>query len=66
MEIDPQFPVEVIGDPVRISQILYNIAGNSVKFTETGFVQIKLENPANDLVRISVIDTGIGMDEEGV
>ena len=66
LEIDPQFPVEVIGDPVRISQILYNIAGNSVKFTETGFVQIKLENPANDLVRISVIDTGIGMDEEGV
>ena len=66
LEIDPQFPAEVIGDPVRVSQILYNIAGNSVKFTETGFVQIKLENPANDLVRISVIDTGIGMDEEGV
>ena len=66
LEIDPQFPPEVIGDPVRISQILYNIAGNSVKFTETGFVQIKLENPTHDLVRISVIDTGIGMDEEGV
>ena len=66
LEIDPRFPAEVIGDPVRISQILYNIAGNSVKFTETGFVQIKLENPTHDLVRISVIDTGIGMDEEGV
>ena len=66
LEIDPDFPSKVIGDPVRISQILYNIAGNSVKFTETGFVQIKLENPSKDLVRISVIDTGIGMDEEGV
>ena len=66
LEIDPDFPSKVIGDPVRISQILYNIAGNSVKFTETGFVQIKLENPSQDLIRISVIDTGIGMDEEGV
>ena len=66
LEIDPAFPNEVIGDPVRISQILYNIAGNSVKFTEKGFVQIKLESPSQDLVRISVIDTGIGMDSDGV
>ncbi len=52
-----------IGDGHRILQVLHNLAGNAIKFTEKGAVRIKITAPAQDgdLARIEVIDTGIGM-----
>ena len=53
------------GDPIRIQQILVNLVGNSIKFTDTGEVLIDIhieeENESNVKVRFSVKDTGIGI-----
>ncbi len=56
----------LLGDPHRIKQILINIIGNSIKFTESGYIKIQmtLEKFTGDQrwVRIRIKDTGIGMD----
>jgi signal transduction histidine kinase/ActR/RegA family two-component response regulator len=63
--VDPNIPDEVMADPVRIHQILYNLCGNAIKFTRTGHVIMKavlIEQKENDaIVRFDVIDTGIGI-----
>ncbi len=56
----------VRGDPVRIRQIMVNIIGNAIKFTETGEVDVSVEHEASGRgvnARIEVSDTGIGMSE---
>jgi len=62
---DPTLPAVVLGDPTRMTQILLNLAGNAVKFTEQGAVHVRVENLAQDAhavrVRLSVRDTGIGI-----
>mgnify|MGYP003630219758 CR=1 FL=1 len=67
-EISPDVPSMVIGDSLRIQQILINIAGNAVKFTSRGEVVISIDliSSADDEVRLgfSVRDTGIGMTPE--
>jgi CheY-like chemotaxis protein len=59
-------PVAVVGDPGRFRQVLLNIVGNAVKFTERGWVEITLEAAprADGLLQLSitVADTGIGVD----
>lgn len=69
-EMEESVPDCLIGDPTRLSQILMNLAGNSVKFTEQGYVKIRCHNVflQNHFVKISfeVIDTGIGISEEYV
>ena len=66
-DLDTQLPEHLVGDPVRLQQVLMNLAGNAIKFTEKGhvLVQAKLLEMANDYgrVRFSVSDTGIGMTE---
>lgn len=59
------FHLGYIGDPTRIRQILINLIGNAVKFTEQGHVKLSLmQDPTNpDLIRIEVEDTGIGIPE---
>ena len=68
MEIDPELPCMFYGDDVRIRQILINLAGNAAKFTDRGFIAIRIENlqkyEMRDGIKISVIDTGIGIKEE--
>jgi signal transduction histidine kinase/CheY-like chemotaxis protein/HPt (histidine-containing phosphotransfer) domain-containing protein len=68
--IDPRIPDGLIGDPVRLRQILYNLAGNAIKFTQTtagkvGLVQIRAdlidENMEFSQIQLSVIDNGKGM-----
>jgi signal transduction histidine kinase/CheY-like chemotaxis protein len=57
----PGAPTRVIGDDGRIRQILFNLAGNAVKFTETGGVIIDLASRGEGQVRFSVRDTGVGV-----
>lgn len=54
-------PSRVVGDEGRLRQILFNLAGNAVKFTETGGVTIDLARRPNDRLRFSVRDTGPGV-----
>ena len=64
----PDVPRRIIGDPSRLRQVLLNLVGNAVKFTETGEVVVKVEmikNHYNSLtLEFSVRDTGIGMESE--
>jgi signal transduction histidine kinase/ActR/RegA family two-component response regulator len=61
---DPRVPKFIKGDPVRIRQVLLNLAGNAVKFTEGGSVAIGAEVLDPGRVKISVTDTGIGIPTE--
>jgi CheY-like chemotaxis protein/nitrogen-specific signal transduction histidine kinase len=60
-------PPLVTGDPTRLRQVLLNLVGNAVKFTEKGSVDISVETMNADenitILRFAVKDTGIGMDE---
>jgi two-component system sensor histidine kinase/response regulator len=63
--IHPDAPDEVLGDAGRLRQVLLNVLGNAVKFTETGevvlHVDVKSINPARATLRFAVTDTGIGI-----
>ncbi len=65
---DPDVPAELIGDPLRLGQVLVNLLNNAVKFTHEGeiLVAIGLVNKENGKAKLkfSVRDTGIGMTEE--
>jgi signal transduction histidine kinase/CheY-like chemotaxis protein len=54
-------PERVIGDPLRLQQILFNLLGNALKFTERGSVRLTLENAGPSMLHIRVVDTGIGL-----
>jgi signal transduction histidine kinase/CheY-like chemotaxis protein len=66
LELDyaPEVPELITGDPVRIRQILLNLVSNAIKFTEHGGVHIAVSRPSVARVRISVVDTGIGIAAE--
>jgi two-component system, sensor histidine kinase and response regulator len=65
---DPSIPPRLIGDPLRLGQILLNLCGNAVKFTEQGEVELAFqrldEREDTITLRISVRDSGIGMTPE--
>lgn len=70
--VDPKIPDGLLGDPVRLRQILYNLAGNAIKFTETtphktGLVQLRAELIQENMefchIKITVSDNGKGMTE---
>ncbi|MEJ2658436.1 MAG: response regulator [Desulfobacterales bacterium] len=68
--IHHEVPSLLQGDPGRLRQILINLVGNAVKFTDTGEVTLKAvleeEDKHRALIRFSVSDTGIGIAEEGM
>lgn len=55
-----------LGDPGRLVQILHNLVGNAVKFTQSGRVDIRLQVDATDALVLVVSDTGIGMTSEQI
>jgi signal transduction histidine kinase/DNA-binding response OmpR family regulator len=57
-------PARVIGDPTRLRQILLNLAGNAIKFTQEGGVGLRLTRGPNDTLRFDVADTGPGIPAE--
>jgi len=63
--IRPDVPTSLIGDPGRLRQIIVNIAGNSLKFTEEGeiVIRVEMESESDDSVRLHfmISDTGIGI-----
>jgi Signal transduction histidine kinase len=57
----PSTPENLIGDPVRVRQILLNLVGNAIKFTTSGSVSIEVAPVDPEQVRVNVVDTGIGV-----
>ena len=67
IDIDPTMPSLLIGDATRVRQILMNILGNAVKFTNSGRIALKASwnhDKSNPYLYFDVSDTGIGMKEE--
>lgn len=66
--LDPKLPLQLVGDPLRIGQILINYANNAVKFTERGEIEllIRAEQQDADQVQVyfAVRDTGIGISHD--
>jgi len=64
-EMAPDVPMEVIGDPLRLTQVLNNLVGNAIKFTDTGEVRVKVDLAGGSgdecTLRFAVSDTGIGL-----
>ena len=68
-EVDDSVPSLIMGDPLRLGQVLLNLAGNALKFTKTGSVRISARMLAPDengmqLLQFDVADTGCGMSQE--
>ena len=60
--VDPGMTTPVWGDPIRFNQILVNLVGNALKFTEAGSIDVRLTPGVNPwTLRVSVCDTGIGV-----
>ena len=70
VNIDEHVPEKLSGDPVRVNQILLNLVGNAVKFTEKGGVTLNCElrskTDSEILIYFDVIDTGIGIKKENL
>jgi len=68
--IGPGVPTRLVGDPLRLGQVLINLTGNAVKFTEHGEIVVAVEAVKTVAGRVtlafSVSDTGIGMTEEAI
>jgi two-component system, sensor histidine kinase and response regulator len=66
--LDRDVPVDIIGDPLRLGQVLTNLSNNAVKFTETGEIVVKTklldETPETVRLEFSVSDTGVGLTPE--
>ncbi len=66
--VDPKVPLHLIGDPLRLGQILVNYTNNAVKFTERGeidvLVRVQEDSDQHVLLHFSVRDTGIGVTDE--
>ena len=65
--VDNKIPAKLFGDEARLRQVLINLAGNAVKFTETGGITIEahlVEHGDKASIRVDVIDTGIGIPED--
>lgn len=72
-DIKPEVPLDLLGDAVRLNQIILNLASNAIKFTETGSVDIEVSlakqvalKPNGVVLTFKVKDTGIGIADETI
>lgn len=67
---DDDVPDVIVTDPTRLRQVLFNLVGNAIKFTESGKVTLKAElllsTKLDHTIKFSVIDTGIGISKEAI
>ncbi len=68
LDIDPELPLRMVGDPGRLRQVIFNLVGNAIKFTAEGGVTVRIEQVARSddqiAVAFTVGDTGIGIAED--
>lgn len=67
--IDPSLPLQAVGDPLRLSQIILNLTNNAIKFTSSGSVKVSFWKRTSDIsgefvLEVNVQDTGLGMSNE--
>ncbi|MCX7250943.1 MAG: ATP-binding protein [Burkholderiales bacterium] len=64
-ELDPQLPAVLLGDPLRLLQVINNLVGNALKFTRQGGIEVKVglveQSEQSVLIQVSVRDSGIGL-----
>jgi PAS domain S-box-containing protein len=67
-EVAPEVPEIVCGDSTRLRQVVINLVGNAIKFTDSGEIAVRVQmetrEPQHCVVRITVSDTGVGIPEE--
>ncbi|MBV9612878.1 MAG: response regulator, partial [Acidobacteriaceae bacterium] len=67
-DIDADVPQRIIGDPIRLTQIIVNLIGNAIKFTDSGEIVISVrreaDSPRQTRLRFTVRDTGVGIPPE--
>ena len=70
VDVDEMLPLELSGDMLRLMQVINNLVSNAIKYTEQGFVSIRVRWMATDastgLLKVEVEDTGIGIKEEHI
>jgi PAS domain S-box-containing protein len=68
VNISDKLQPALVGDPARIRQILINILGNAIKFTDKGYIKIHCDvtesNDYQQLISLTITDTGVGMDQQ--
>ena len=69
-EIAPGVPGDILGDQTRLQQVLLNLLGNAIKFTESGAVSLRIsveeDSGSPAMLRFTVVDSGIGIPEENL
>lgn len=63
LAVEPSVPRRVFGDQLRLRQVLANLIGNAVKFTEQGEVEVVVDRDPDGRIRFSLADTGEGIDD---
>lgn len=69
VKVDPDIPIGLIGDEIRIRQVIVNLVTNAIKYTNEGVIVIKISMTRHDYginLSVSVADTGIGISEENL
>jgi len=69
VRIAPEVPLQVVGDPTRLNQVITNLVNNALKFTESGGVTIDVTaetDGANTKLRFAVTDTGVGIEQSRI
>lgn len=70
VKLDDSLPQVVIGDPVRLGQVINNLVGNAIKFTEKGFVEVELhvlnKIAEQHQIKFTIRDSGIGIPEDKI
>ncbi|BCL73561.1 hybrid sensor histidine kinase/response regulator [Vibrio nigripulchritudo] len=68
LDVDPKMPINLIGDPLRLGQVIVNLCGNAVKFTHEGEIIVRVSADKLDekeaIIRFTVSDTGEGIAQD--